>query len=174
MILLVAAALLVSSACQKADTSGANQAEASATTEDASANMAQMSLTDAAPANNCPGENAHWSAFIQPVHGKRKLAVVGVITMGSGGYRFELIEGPLDKMLPPTQHFMLKVTPPSGPVIQPVIPQQVDKVIDAQPSYAAVVIDCDDKAIARITDIPEYPEIETGPAPVQPVERNPS
>jgi hypothetical protein len=174
-ILLCGVACVLTVACNRA-----NRTDTTTSVSNTDANVsasqptttAQLRLTEAPvpKAGGCPVQTREWVAFVQSVHGKRILAAGGSVHQSSGGWKFNFKAGALDKAAPPTQHFTLEATPPSGIVTQPDFWVPVSAVTDAQPKYEAVVIDCGGEEVARITDIPEYPEIETGPAPVVPDE----
>lgn len=175
-MLLCAAACVLTTNCKQANrtestTAAASNAAVTAGTN-ASTNITNLRLGEApvTKAAGCPVSTKDWGAFIQAVHGQRKLVVVGWVQANSGGWKFNLKPGALDKALPPTQHFTLEAIPPSGIVILPITFQQVYAIVDAQPKYRSIVIDCGGEQVGEITDIEERPEIETGPAPVVPDE----
>ena len=109
----------------------------------------------------CP-ETRNWTAHINamPQIGQRPGAQ-GPTLIVSGearvpdGMELSLVPGPLDRMMPPAQRFMLRIAPGnSGTGQGPIGWQGVRAEIrPAQSIYRAVIIGCEDNEVARIEDI---------------------
>ena len=122
-------------------------------TVNASANVS--AATEVAVVNDCAKVTTKdWKAWVDTMPGPGSsptLHVTGQATTPTSGWTVVLNQGPLDKALPPTQHFALVATAPTGPVQQVITTQEVKAEIkNAQPKYKAVAISCDGTGIATI------------------------
>jgi hypothetical protein len=83
------------------------------------------------------------------------LNIAGKVDLPTPGYRLELIAGPADRAMPPSQRFRLVATAPGGMTAQVVTQTQVKYRAPAQyPAYRSLIILCGDRAVATIGDIP--------------------
>ncbi|MDQ0248665.1 hypothetical protein J2W22_000712 [Sphingomonas kyeonggiensis] len=110
---------------------------------------------DVAVTNDCAKVTTKdWKAWVDTMPGPGSsptLHVTGQATTPTSGWTVVLNQGPLDKALPPTQHFTLVATAPTGPVQQVITTQEVKAEIrNSQPKYKAVAISCGDTGIATI------------------------
>ncbi len=103
------------------------------------------------PAQACP-QTRNWTAWVNAMPGPG--AVPTLIVTGEAdvpeGMTVSLREGPLDRMMPPAQRFVLTMTAGEGasgwqPVRASIAP--------AQTAYRAVIIGCDGQEIARIDQV---------------------
>ena len=116
---------------------------------------ANASVVTPAPVDACARiKTSGWKAWVNEMPGPgatRTLHVIGSAEVPTGGWTLQLNEGPLDKMMPPTQILNFVATPPSGIADQHV--QQRDLKADisnAQPQYKGVDILCGRTTIATI------------------------
>ena len=109
---------------------------------------------------NCPLIGAgKFEAWLDAMPGPGKtgpnLNISGKVALPTTGYRLELIVGPADRMMPPSQRVRLIVTPPGGLAAQVVTMAEVHYRGPAQyPAYRSLVIVCGARTVATITDIP--------------------
>lgn len=110
--------------------------------------------------DNCPligaGKFEAWlDAMPGPGNTGPSLNIAGKVALPTPGYRLELIAGPADRMMPPSQRFRLVANPPGGIAAQVVTTTDVHYRAAAQyPAYRSLVILCGDRALATITDVP--------------------
>ncbi|MBB4099650.1 hypothetical protein [Sphingomonas kyeonggiensis] len=134
-----------------------NKAAPAATTNETvneSANLSAATEVAAAAVNDCAKvKTKDWKAWVNVMPGPGSsptLHVTGHAITPTGGWKVVLNTGPLDKALPPTQHFALVATAP-GQVTQVVTEWDLQvEIQDAQPKYKAVVISCGSTGIATI------------------------
>ena len=113
-----------------------------------------------APAGNCPViASRDWKAWIDamPMVGAdgNRLHIAGEVDLPTPGYSVELVAGPADRAMPPSQRFTLVATPPDGMVAQVVTPTPVKYQDKATYSaYRSIRIVCGDKPLATITEVP--------------------
>lgn len=112
-----------------------------------------------AAAGACPviGDGV-WEAWLNAMPGPGAsgptLVISGTVDMPSPGYALKLIEGPADRMMPPSQRFRLEAVRRSGMAAQVVTSTQVSYREKATYSaYRSILILCGDRALATITDI---------------------
>lgn len=111
-------------------------------------------------ADHCPvigdGKFEAWlDAMPGPGSTGPTLNISGKVDLPTPGYRLELVAGPADRMMPPSQRFRLVATPPGGMTAQVVTSTEVHYRAHATYSaYRSLVILCGDRALATITDIP--------------------
>lgn len=120
-----------------------------------SANLSAASEVAATAPNDCAKVTTKdWKAWVDTMPGPGSsptLHVTGQGTTPTSGWKLALNVGPLDKSLPPTQHFDLVATAPTGPVTQVITTQEVKAEIkNAEPKYKGVAISCGGASIATI------------------------
>lgn len=112
------------------------------------------------PVANCPvigeGKFEAWlDAMPGPGSTGPTLNLAGKVDLPTPGYKLELIAGPADRAMPPSQRFRLVATAPGGMVAQVVTTTEVKYRAHAQyPAYRSLVILCGDRSVATISDIP--------------------
>lgn len=98
-----------------------------------------------------------WSAWINAMPGpgaKPTLHITGEVDLPTPGFKLELIEGPMDRMMPPGQRFSLAATKPDGMVAQVVTPMPVNYTAEAKSQqYGSITIGCGGKVLAHIENI---------------------
>ena len=99
-----------------------------------------------------------WSATLDKMPGPGpsgpSLTIAGEVDLPTPGYRTELVAGPADRMMPPSQRFRLIATAPGGMVAQVVTPTRVAYRARADyPAYRSIVILCGERTITTISDV---------------------
>ena len=155
---LLLGASCLAAACNRSDSRSAQNDGAGANItnglEDGAATAAEANETNSATqVEDCPKLDIEWHAEVGAQDGQRMLNVTGNGMVNSGGWKFSLRPGLLDRMNPPVQRFTLTIQQPSGPSTQPMVPFRVEAETPAQPRYEAVAIDCGGAEYARITQI---------------------
>ena len=108
----------------------------------------------------CPViDSRDWKAWIDamPMVGAdgNRLHIAGEVDLPTPGYSVELIPGPADRAMPPSQRFSLVATPPDGIVLQVVTPTPVKYQGKAMyPAYRSIRISCGGEPLATITEVP--------------------
>jgi hypothetical protein len=100
-----------------------------------------------------------WSAWLNAMPGPGAMGpmlnITGEVDMSAPGFRLELVAGPADRAMPPSQRFRLVATAPDGMMTQVVTPTPVKYREKATyPSYHSIMILCGERAIATITEVP--------------------
>lgn len=111
-----------------------------------------------APACPVIGEGK-WQAWLDAMPGPGStgptLNIAGEVDLPTPGYTLTLVEGPADRMMPPSQRFRLEAVPPGGMTAQVVTHETVKyRARSTYPAYRSIIVLCGDRALATITDIP--------------------
>lgn len=151
---LVLAAALAAGCTASDGNKTAPAATANETTNEIT-NLSAATEVAAAAVNDCAKvKTKDWKAWVDVMPGPGSsptLHITGQATTSTSGWKLALNAGPLDKSLPPSQHFDFVATAPTGPVQQVITTQEVKAEINnAQPKYKAVVISCGSTGIATI------------------------
>lgn len=115
---------------------------------------------EAATPAACPVlASRNWSAWLDAMPGPGydgpTLNIAGEADMPTPGYKLELVAGPADRAMPPSQRFRLVAAAPEGMVAQVITPTPVKYREKATyPAYRSIIVLCGDQALATITEIP--------------------
>lgn len=104
-------------------------------------------------AQTCPAETRGWTAWVNAMPGpdaKPTLIVSGEAFVPAGA-KATLTAGPTDRMMPPSQRFVLALE--SMPEAEGGWQQVRVEVTPAMPQYRSLMIGCGGEGIATITDI---------------------
>ena len=100
----------------------------------------------------CPVlESNGWNAWLKDIPGMSTpaLHIAGQIVLPSPGYRISIVPGPLDRMNPPSQRFVLVASPPKEMVPQVISTMEVSAQFPGLSSgYNSVFVVCGTQAIA--------------------------
>lgn len=119
---------------------------------------------------DCPVmESRNWHAWIDRAsEDEARLNISGEIDLPTPGYQVTWQPGILDRRQPPTQRFVVSLTPPENMVIQVITPTKVNyKMPTKILEYGSVAIYCENELIAEIPDVtlqekaPFSPEVGT-------------
>ena len=119
-----------------------------------------IAAVDPSQIRACPViESRDWKAWIDamPMVGTdgNRLHIAGEVDLPTPGYSVELIPGPADRAMPPSQRFSLVATPPDGIVAQVVTPTPVRYQGKAMyPAYRSIKVSCGGKPLAAIPEVP--------------------
>jgi hypothetical protein len=84
---------------------------------------------------------------------RQRLLVAGRVTVPTGGFTASIEDGPLQRLAPPAQQVILRMTPPDEGATQAATTLSVSGVVPLRKGVASVSVRCGDGLIARIPSI---------------------